>query len=38
MTIALAIVAVLADWFIGLFRWLTAEYSGDAASHAVAYR
>lgn len=38
MTIAIAMVAVLANRFVGLFRWLTAEYSGDAASHAVAYR
>lgn len=38
MTIAIAMVAVLANWFVGLFRWLTAEYSGDAASHPRSYR
>jgi hypothetical protein len=38
VTIALAIAALLADWIMGLFRWLTAEHSGDAASHPRAYR
>jgi len=38
MTIALALAAILADWIVGLYRWLVAEYSGDAASHARSYR
>jgi hypothetical protein len=38
MTIAIAIVAVLVNWIVGLCRWLTAEHSGDAASHPRAYR
>lgn len=38
MTIALAIAAILADWIVGVLRWLGGEYGGDAASHARAYR
>lgn len=38
MIYAVAIVAMLADWIVGIFRWLTAEYGGDAASHGRPYR
>jgi hypothetical protein len=39
VTIAIAIIAVLVNWIVGMFRWLVEPSAGpDAASHAVAYR